>query len=65
VKEWDFTPQKVLDNHTGILESEGEVVVVQRMPKGCAKEQSLWRIVHVLEQLVGEQVGFHEEMAKI
>jgi len=44
---------------------EGDVVVVQKMPKGSTKEQSLWRIVHVLEQLVGEQAGFHEEMARI
>ena len=35
------------------------------MTKGSTKEQSLWRIVHVLEQWVGEQVGFCEEVAKI
>src|SRR5882724_315557 len=46
-----------------ILELEGDIVVVQKMPKGSAKEQSLWRIAHVLEQLVGEQASFHEEMA--
>jgi len=38
-----------------MLESEGDAVEVQKMPKGSTKEQSLWRIVHVLEQLVGEQ----------
>src|SRR5882724_2102526 len=48
-----------------ILESEGDVVVVQKTPKGSAKEQSLWRIVHALEQLVGEQASFCEEMARI
>ena len=48
-----------------ILESEGDVVVVQKTPKGSAKEQLLWRIVHALEQLVGEQASFCEEMARI
>jgi len=48
-----------------ILESEGDVVVVWKTPKGSAKEQSLWRIAHALEQLVGEQVGFHKEMPRI
>src|SRR5882724_1652932 len=48
-----------------ILESEGDVVVVQKTPKGSAKEQSLWRIVHALEQPVGEQASFCEEMARI
>src|SRR5882724_12548693 len=48
-----------------ILESEGDVVVVQKTPKGSTKEQLLWRIVCALEQLVGEQASFHEEMARI
>jgi len=48
-----------------ILESEGDVVAVRKMPKGYAKEQLLWRIEHALEQLVEEQASFHEEMARI
>ena len=48
-----------------ILESEGDDVVVQKMPKGSTNEQSLWRIMCALEQLVGEQAGFHEEVARI
>src|SRR5882724_4374488 len=39
--------------------------MVQKMPKESSKEQSLWRIVHVLEQLVGEQASFCEMMARI
>jgi len=39
--------------------------MVQKMPKESSKEQSLWRIVHVLEQLVGEQAVFNEEVARI
>ena len=45
-----------------ILELEGDVVAVQKMAKGSGKEQLLWRIVCVLEQLVTEQVSFHKEM---
>src|SRR5882724_2057153 len=48
-----------------ILESEGGIVVVRKMPKGSSKEQLLWRILHALEQLVGEQVSFSEEMVRI
>ena len=48
-----------------MLELEGDVVVVWKMPKGSNMEQRLWRIAHALEQLVGEQVGFQEEMAQI
>jgi len=48
-----------------VLELEGDVVVVWKMPKGSNMEQRLWRIAHALEQLVGEQVGFWEEMAWI
>ena len=48
-----------------ILESEGDIVLVQKTPKGSSKEQLLWRIACVLEQLVGEQVSFCEEMARI
>ena len=29
------------------------------------KEQALWKIANVLEQLVGEQLGILEEMVKI
>jgi len=35
-----------------ILELEGDIVVVQKMPKWSAKEQLLWRIACALEQLV-------------
>jgi len=48
-----------------ILELEGDVVVVWKTPKGSTNEQSLWRIAHALEQLVGEQVGFRKEVARI
>ena len=40
-------------------------MVVQKTPKGSDKEQSLWRIAHALEQLVGDQASFHEEMDRI
>ena len=40
-------------------------MVVWKMPKGPNKEQALWRIAHALEQLMGEQAGFQEEMARI
>ena len=48
-----------------MLELEGDVVVVHKMPKGSSKEQLLWRIACALEQLVGEQAGFCEEVARI
>ena len=37
-----------------VLESEGDVIVAWKMPKGSNKEQVLWRITHALEQLVDE-----------
>jgi len=40
-----------------ILELEGDIVVVWKCPRVC-KEQSLWRTVCALEQLVGEQASF-------
>jgi len=64
-KDWDFTPQKCQVTMLETLESEGDIVVVWKLPKGSTKEQSLWRIVHALEQLVGEQAGFCEEVARI
>ena len=48
-----------------ILELEGNIVVVQKTPKGSAKEQLPWRVVCTLEQLVGEQASFCEEVARI
>ena len=48
-----------------MLESEVDVIVVWKMPKGSNKEQALWRIAYALEQLEGEHAGFQEEMAQI
>ena len=48
-----------------ILESEGDIVVVWKMPKRSTKDQLLWRIACELEQLVGEQEVFCEEVARI
>jgi len=33
--------------------------------KGSQKEQALWKIVHALEKLVGEQSGIQEELVRI
>ena len=48
-----------------ILESEGDMVAVQKTPKGSSKEKSLWRIACALEQLVEDQVSFRGEMVRI
>jgi len=48
-----------------ILDSEGDMVTVWKMPKGSSKEQLLWKVVHELEQLVEEQASFCKEMVRI
>jgi len=48
-----------------ILESGSDTMRVWKTPKGSWKEQVLWKIAHVLEQLVGEQMGIWEEMVMI
>src|SRR5882724_1329397 len=48
-----------------VLELGSDDTRVWKTSKGSQKEQTLWKIVHALEQLEGEQSGIWEEMVKI
>jgi len=43
-----------------VLETASDTAEVWKTPKSSGREQALWVMAHVLEDLVGEQAGLRE-----